>query len=360
MKFIHASDFHLCSCFRTSSLPAQTAAEHRDQLWRTFGSIIETCRVQQVDLLLISGDLYEHEYAKISDVKRIADAFESIPKTKIFISCGNHDPLYEQSYYRILQFPNNVFIFPPEMTSFEIPELNCIIHGFSWNRSRYENVPFEWPKTDPGKTNILMLHCDVLNQSFYLPTDPSVLAKLPFQYIALGHIHKSMQVKNHIFYSGSPEPLDFGEEGKHGYFIGELTKERLTVKFIRSAKRSFLSIRLPLNGSMNNNDIKDAVRNACADCPEQNIYRVSFEGSLSPLVDLPELMKELQSEYYCLLWEDHSSADYDLSALYEQNQNNLIGKYIELLSSQTSDDPIAEKAIRYGLSALLEQNGGRA
>jgi hypothetical protein len=44
----------------------------------------------------------------------------------------------------------------------------------------------------------------------------------------------------------------------------------------------------------------------------------------------------------------------------KQNQNNLIGKYIELLSSQTSDDPIAEKAIRYGLSALLEQNGGRA
>ena len=142
MKFIHASDFHLCSSFHQSSLPSEVAATHRDQLWQTFYRIVETCRKDQIDLLLISGDLYEHEYAKLSDVKRIADAFDTIPHTKILIACGNHDPLYERSYYKVLEFPQNVFIFPSEYTFMELEELNTIVYGFSWNRTRYDSIPF--------------------------------------------------------------------------------------------------------------------------------------------------------------------------------------------------------------------------
>lgn len=360
MKFIHASDFHLCSCFRASSLPSDIASAHRDQLWHTFYDIIAACKQEQIDLLLISGDLFEHDYAKLSDVKRISDAFAEIPETKVMIVCGNHDPLYERSYYKILEFPQNVFIFPSEFTSFEIPQFNAVIHGFSWNRNKYEMLPFIFSPPDKTKTNLLLLHCDVLNKSQYLPIELSALESLSYDYIALGHIHKSMQVRNQIFYSGSPEPLDFGEEGKHGYFIGEMQQTKLTVKFVRAAKRQFLTVKLTLNASMNNTDLKSLILSSCNDNPKKNLYRIYFSGTMNTEIDLKHVMNELSAQFYCLLWEDQTIPDYDIDLLNEQNRDNLIGKYIQALHSDAKKNVIAEKALRLGINALMDQNGGQS
>lgn len=309
---------------------------------------------------MISGDLFEHDYAKLSDVKRISDAFAEIPETKVMIACGNHDPLYERSYYKILEFPQNVFIFPSEFTSFEIPQFNAVIHGFSWNRNKYEMLPFIFSPPDKTKTNLLLLHCDVLNKSQYLPIELSALESLSYDYIALGHIHKSMQVRNQIFYSGSPEPLDFGEEGKHGYFIGEMQQTKLTVKFVRAAKRQFLTVKLTLNASMNNTDLKSLILSSCNDNPKKNLYRIYFSGTMNTEIDLKHVMNELSAQFYCLLWEDQTIPDYDIDLLNEQNRDNLIGKYIQALHSDAKKNVIAEKALRLGINALMDQNGGQS
>ena len=48
------------------------------------------------------------------------------------------------------------------------------------------------------------------------------------------------------------------------------------------------------------------------------------------------------------------SEEYDLGKLYEENQNNLIGKFINQLSDNYYGDEICKKAIHYGLDVLLK------
>ena len=165
---------------------------------------------------------------------------------------------------------------------------------------------------------------------------------------------------NQIFYSGSPEPLDFGEEGKHGYFIGEMQQTKLTVKFVRAAKRQFLTVKLTLNASMNNTDLKSLILSSCNDNPKKNLYRIYFSGTMNTEIDLKHVMNELSAQFYCLLWEDQTIPDYDIDLLNEQNRDNLIGKYIQALHSDAKKNVIAEKALRLGINALMDQNGGQS
>ena len=56
IRVLHCADLHLGSEF--AAVP-ERARERRQELLRTVRNIIEICRQQQIDLLLIAGDLFE-------------------------------------------------------------------------------------------------------------------------------------------------------------------------------------------------------------------------------------------------------------------------------------------------------------
>lgn len=84
----------------------------------------------------------------------------------------------------------------------------------------------------------------------------------------------------------------------------------------------------------------------------QHIYRILVRGqnhnrdvfdftSLTNKYNIYEVITEVGEEY-------------DLGKLYEENQNNLIGKFIGQLSDNYYGDEICKKAIHYGLDVLLK------
>ncbi len=358
MKFIHTADLHLCSSFAASALATDTALEHRKQLWATFNNIIDACINDDIDLLLISGDLFETDYASITDIKRAFDAFKRIPNTKIFISCGNHDPLSANSYYKLVEYPKNVYIFPNRLTFVELDEFNLAVYGFSWDKNRYETPPFSIPSADPSKTNILCLHADVITASHYFPLKPKDFAGKNFDYIALGHIHKPMQVDNKLFYCGSPEPLNFSEEGRHGYFKGEILDGKLKVDFVNCARRRFCCIEVKVTGEMDSNDIKAAIASKCKINPSDNIFDIKFTGNINPQINLADIISDINDKFYCLKYTDETSLDYDIKKLYNENKNNIIGKYISSLMEKATSDKTAYKALFLGIDALIKNNEG--
>ncbi|MBR6800749.1 MAG: DNA repair exonuclease [Eubacteriaceae bacterium] len=353
MKLIHASDFHLFSGFVSSPLPAEVAAKHRSRLYDSFSNIIKLCLRDKVDILLLSGDLFEAGYTKISDVKRIADAFAGIPETRVFISPGNHDYNDEDSLYRIVRFPSNVHIFRDKFEAVEIPELNTVVYGFGWKQNRYPEMPFSFVPLDKTKINLLCLHCDVISRSDYLPIDAELIESLGFDYAALGHIHKAGQVKKKVFYSGSPEPLNFGEDGNHGFFYANLDKKSIKVSFVPSAKCLFKTVIIKLTGKMDSNYIKEKILEAAEGGKDKNVYRVVFTGTVNPQINLDDVISDLKDEFYCLIYIDKSVFDYDIKKLYHQNKDNIIGKYIQKLMKAASQDPVMYSAMLKGLNALL-------
>jgi hypothetical protein len=338
----------------SSSLNAQTATAHREQLWRTFHQIIDTCKSEKIDLLLISGDLYESAYARISDIKRVADDLATIPDTRVFISPGNHDPINNASYYNIVQFPENTHIFRA-YEAVEIEGTDVVVHGFGWDRNRYKEMPFAFTALDTSKTNILCLHCDALSpESDYLPIRQDMLWAAGFDYYALGHIHKAMQLKANAFYSGSPEPLNFGEEGKHGYVSGEVGNgSRLSLTFTNSNLREFLTVQVKIDAEMDSSGIKNAIIAGCGEGMHTNIYRVVFTGIAHPHINIDNVMADIKDDFYYVDYYDRTVPDYDIKKIYLDNKENIIGKFIYSLTQDATKDPIAYKALLSGLEALL-------
>ena len=99
MKFLHFADLHLDTKFdslnQIDGLPEKRRLEQRKKLRQ----IINYIKENDIQLLLISGDLYEQKYIRKSSIEYINNLFKEIPETKIFIAPGNHDPYIANSFY---------------------------------------------------------------------------------------------------------------------------------------------------------------------------------------------------------------------------------------------------------------------
>ncbi len=355
MKFIHCADFHLCTAFTSSSLPADVLSEHRKAMLDTFLKVVKTADDEKVDALLISGDLIDERYAGALDMRRISDAFASIPNIRVFIACGNHDPITYNSYYMTYDFPKNVTIFPNELTCIDIPELNADIYGYSWQRNRYDMIPFDMPKTNKDKINILCLHCDCTGSGTYMPANADRLNDAGFDYVALGHIHKPMRVKERVYYPGSCEPLDFSETGQHGFILGEIDPQtKITfAKFVSCATKHFESVHFDLTRMDNYNEIEGMLKRVLPQ-DKNAVVRVIFEGSKNSDISLEQVISDLAPGFYSLTFKDLTSADFNIEKLYDENENNIIGKYIASLVKQAKTNETADIALYSGIEALLK------
>jgi len=89
---------------------------------------------------------------------------------------------------------------------------------FYENQSILEKIQIK----NPSKINILLTHCDLNgsqdeNGFSYHPILESKLNALDFDYVAMGHIHKTNFAPNKkIIYPGSTISFGFDETGEHG------------------------------------------------------------------------------------------------------------------------------------------------
>ena len=99
MKFFHIADTHL------GAIPDAGFAwseERRSEIWESFRSVVAKADREEVDLLLIAGDLF-HRQPLMRELKEVNYLFSTLKKTKVVFIIGNHDYLKVDSYY--LDFP---------------------------------------------------------------------------------------------------------------------------------------------------------------------------------------------------------------------------------------------------------------
>ncbi len=110
---------------------------------------------------------------------------------------------------------------------------------------------------DPNLPTVLMGHFSVANaklsanQVGYLTNEPevplSVLTQPPFDYVALGHIHRYQDLNRGqqppVVYSGSIERIDFGERSEEkGFALVDLAKGATEVNHVTVKTRPFVEI----------------------------------------------------------------------------------------------------------------------
>ncbi|MDI5888425.1 exonuclease SbcCD subunit D [Flavobacterium yafengii] len=278
MKILHTADWHIGQLFHEYD----RTYEHQQFLnW-----LLVTLQTEQIDVLLISGDIFDISNPSASSIKMfysfLNKAIKLNPDLQIVITAGNHDsasrleapkPLLESSNVHIIGFvekdaegnidyqkllvpihddSKNVKIWClaiPFLRMGDYPTvLNCANPYTEGVTALYKDA-FEYAslKKQDGQTIIAMghLHTHHAEVSDLDKTErlimggveciPATAFHQDIKYVALGHIHKAQRIggKEHIRYSGSPLPMSFSELNyKHQVIVFELDEEISELKSI--------------------------------------------------------------------------------------------------------------------------------
>jgi len=248
IKFAQISDLHLEARLSTSGLQfTQTQAEQRRaEVRQTLVQFVETARKEQVDLVLLPGDLTDTPVPSPETVNFLIDTLNQLHPIPTLIAPGNHDCASAASFYNPASvlyrsrgaaaptWGEHIYIFRGENyeTVQPLPDRSLTVTGcaFTEHVSRTSNWLSKVP-APAGDVSILLIHGSLLGQSPTPHDEPQVapftaedLANLGYTYVALGHYHSMSLVRSagRIVgaYAGSPVALALNATGPKGFIIG--------------------------------------------------------------------------------------------------------------------------------------------
>lgn len=350
MKFIHIADIHLGAQPEAGACYSQTRPR---ELWDTFSRVIDCCNQNQVQLLLIAGDLF-HRQPLLRELKETAYLFSKLEHTQVVMVAGNHDFIRKDSHYRTFTWPDHVHLLPG--TSLEqvvLPELDCAVYGLSYHGREITEPLYDSARAQGlARYEILLAHG---GDEKHIPIHRENLQKSGFDYIALGHIHRRQSmIAGYAEYAGSLEPTDKNDTGKHGYIEGELDGNGLHLKFVPFSKREYLHLALQVKESMTDGSVRDWVGRIIEERGRQHLYRFILQGKR----DADVVFDTARMDPFGNVLEvvDETRPAYDFAQLLEENEGNLIGRFIESFDG-CEEDSVEYQALCEGIDALLHGSG---
>lgn len=371
LKLLHAADLHLDSSFSDS---LQKGAARRAKLRSAFSNLIRFAAEREVDLVLLSGDLFDREFVTESTAALLVREMASLPQCRFFISPGNHDPYTASSLYARTEFPDNVTVFTqPTVSCISLDDLNTDVYGYAFCDGTLAHAPIDKLRpSNPERINLLCAHADLgAVISPYAPMTREQLASSEMDYAALGHIHlaSGLQKTGNTYYAypGCLEGRGFDETGYKGALYVEIEKENGALT-VRAAEKRFSfgryeSATVDLTGALTAEDAVASLRSSLSEKKLLGLdttLRLILTGSISPSIsNLPEQVRtSLSNLVYALEIRDQTQPLLDF-ALLAQDPTVRGAFYRQLLPQLESDDEEtrlrASRALTLGLSALADE-----
>ncbi|MCG7338355.1 metallophosphoesterase [Staphylococcus sp. ACRSN] len=242
VKFIHCADLHLDSPFKSRSYLSQSIFEDmQNSAYESFKKIIDLALNEEVDFLIISGDLFDQENRTLRAEVFLKEQFNRLAKEQIFVYIchGNHDPL---SVNIGTEWPDNVSVFSENVETYQTITKGgeeIFLHGFSYqNDASYENKIDAYPSSQGQKG----IHIGILHGTYsktaakdrYTEFRLEDLNSKLYHYWALGHIHERQELSDmpQIHYPGNIQGRHFKELGEKGCLLVEGNNLKLNVNFI--------------------------------------------------------------------------------------------------------------------------------
>ena len=254
MKLFHLSDLHI-------GLKLFNRDLYEDQAY-VFHQICSLAKQHQPDAVVIAGDIYDKAIPSAEAVA-LFDSFllelrQALPDAEIMMISGNHDSAQRVNLFRGILSADRIHMIglPPQKSGDSIAQVTL---EDSWGPVHFYLLPFVKPSmikaivgTDAKGNNLSydealrsLLELEDINtrqrnvlvsHQFYLPQgkDADQIDRAdseictvgnidqvgadvlnPFDYAALGHIHKPMKVGSEVYrYCGTPLPCSVSEAGQ--------------------------------------------------------------------------------------------------------------------------------------------------
>jgi len=239
MKFVHAADLHLDSpLLALSRQDARQVERMRRATREAFEHLTDLCIEQEVALLVLAGDLYDHDCPNMQIAVFLRNQLRRLEQKGIraVIIKGNHDA--DNKITSALSLPANTRMLgerKPETITFDDLPVRIAVHGQSFKPGPItENLAASYPASLRGYYNIGLLHTSLAGTSDHDAYAPCTLEELTtrgYDYWALGHIHKRAVLARDPFviFPGNLQGRHAKETGPKGCFLVEVDDAGRTV-----------------------------------------------------------------------------------------------------------------------------------
>jgi DNA repair exonuclease SbcCD nuclease subunit len=296
MKFIHAADIHLDSPLKgLERYEGAPAEEIRSATRKAFEQLIDFCLEEEVELLLLAGDLYDADWKDYNTGLFFIHQAARLTRRgiRVVIVRGNHDAASQIT--RRLRLPAGVHELPtrkPDTLCFE--DLEVAIHGQGFSKREVtSNLARTLPDPLPGRFNIGLLHSSLDGREghdVYAPCSLDELTGKGYDYWALGHIHRREIVSRDppIVFPGNLQGRHSRETGPKGAYLVEVEEGevvRLDFKPLETVRWELVEV--DVSGLESFQDIAEAclaaLQSRCGDLGDQVLAsRLRLDG-ISPI-----------------------------------------------------------------------------
>jgi DNA repair exonuclease SbcCD nuclease subunit len=266
IKFIHTADLHLDTPFTgLSQWNPELAGKLKHATFNSFGRIVELCLREEVDFLLVAGDIFNSKNQSLAAQLKFVNALKSLSDKGIacYFVCGNHDPL--SSWMDQLQLPAHVHRFGSQeaqaMTFQRNGQALADIYGISFETESVTGnlaqkiIHRRMGQADPAPFQLALMHGTAGSPGPHRNHAPFALEEVAgqkFDYWALGHIHKRQVLRPQgpaVVYPGNPQGRDFGETGSRGCYVVELREGAAPeIRFVPTQAIRFEELAVDLSG----------------------------------------------------------------------------------------------------------------
>ncbi len=356
LKILHTADLHLDSPFEYMN--AANAVTLRNEQRQLLDKMADLARINNVDIALISGDLFESAMTYAETEEQLVRALRAMA-VPVFIAPGNHDYYSPNCSYRRMRLPENVHVFTEnKIECVELEDQNVCVYGaaFTDRASLALLKDFHAPRKK-GMYNVMCIHGEVgAPQSPYNPISENELAESGMDYIALGHVHSASGLRQagSTWYSwpGCPAGRGFDETGKKYVNLVEVSEDGCSMEQICIAKRCYRV----LNVDVSAKEPLIAIHSSLPDDTANDIYRIVLTGECDAAPDAASLYSSLSDMFFELQIRDLTKLRRDIWE--KAGEDTLRGIFLKNLKEKyenAADDAekaLIEQAARWGLAAL--------
>lgn len=367
VKILHCGDLHFDTPFK--ELNKNISRKSKNELLEVFKKIIDLVIEKKVEVLLIAGDVFDNLTVNRSTIFFIIEQLKRISNVYVFISPGNHDPYGEKSFYKLIDFPNNIYIFKGELEKKEIPKLNVVIWGAAFRKKYEKSTLIEKVKIDKEKINIMLLHGEISNENKeneYNPIYLNDIKESKMDYIALGHRHKFSGIlrenSTSYAYCGCPQGRGFDEIGEKGVILGDVFNGGTHLEFIHTHKRKYIIKDVDISNCITYKEVMQSILSNCeADERKNNFYKIVLRGNIKENLNFDEkvITEMLEDEFYYIKIIDNSSIEINLDTISKNFsiRGKFISKIYKLLEEAKNGDEkeILNIALKLGIKSISQE-----
>ena len=360
MKIIHCADLHLDSKM-TSNLTKEKARERKAELLNTFDRMLRYAEEQQVEAVLIAGDLFDTNHVSAAARNAVRDGIRNHREIQFYYLEGNHDG--DSFLGSLEEIPDNLKLFDHSWRTYPLADGRIAVTGVELDRDNSVSI-YNTLALNAECFNIVMLHGQEAEAAPKEGAETVSLRKLKnrgIDYLALGHIHTfkigDLDGRGKYCYPGCLEGRGFDECGEHGFVLLDIDAEKGTMRheFVPIAERRLYTLEVDVSECMTTADIADRIRQALEreKISERNMLKLVLVGEVDVECEKNTelLTKMFASEFYFLKISDETrfQVDYKAFALDE----SLKGEFVRLVEKAEDLSPEQKAAVvRYAIRAL--------